>query len=159
MAVLYGREHPGKRGPVTEDLHVGERPLPTPDATSAPFWSAGADGRLLYQQCGTCGANQFYPRPVCISCGATPVWSTASGRGSVHSFTIIRQNHAPPFRDLVPYVVAMIEIDEGVRIMGNIVGCEPESVAVGSSVEVFFRPAAEDVFLPFWQLATESSVD
>jgi uncharacterized protein len=76
----------------------------------------------------------------------------------VYSFTIIRQQHAAPFRDLVPYVVAMIELDEGVRLMGNIVGCAPETVAVGLPVEVFFAPVAEDVALPFWRPADVGSI-
>lgn len=140
------------------DLRAEQRPLPAPDHTSAVFWAACADGRLLYQHCGTCGTDQFYPRPICLSCGATPGWAQSGGRGFVYSYTIVRQQHSVPFRDLVPYVVAMIELDEGVRLMGNVVGCEPEAVTVGMPVEVFFAPAADDVVLPFWRPDDTASI-
>lgn len=143
---------------MTSDLRAEERPLPAPDSTSSPFWAACAQGHLLYQHCGACGADQFYPRPICLICGATPEWATSSGLGVVHSYTVIRQQHSAPFRELVPYVVAMIELDEGVRLMGNVVGCDPESVGIGMPVEVFFAPAAEGVALPFWRPAAEPSV-
>lgn len=140
------------------DLRAAQRPLPAPDHTSAPFWAACAEGRLLYQHCGTCGADQFYPRPLCLSCGNTPGWRPSQGHGFVYSYTIVRQQHAEPFRELVPYVVAMIELDEGVRMMGNVVGCEPEAVTVGMAVEVFFAPAADDVALPFWRPDDTASI-
>jgi len=144
---------------MTSELQAEHRPLPRPDHTSAVFWAGCADGRLLYQHCGTCGADQFYPRPICLACGATPGWATSGGRGRVYSFTIVRQQHAAPFRELVPYVVAMIELDEGVRLMGNVVDCEPESVAVGMPVEVFFAPVEDDLALPFWRPARPTPTD
>ncbi len=81
------------------------KPLPDPDPVAAPFWEAAGEGGLLYQECPACGHRQFYPRAVCTACGAEPRWPTASGRGAVHTYTIVRQYGAPPFRDELPYVV------------------------------------------------------
>ena len=135
------------------DLRAADRPLPRPDLVSEEFWAGCVRGELLIQRCPDCGHRQFYPRATCTECAAAPEWETASGRGTVHTFTVIRQNYAKPFRDLVPYVVAMIELEEGPRMMGNVVGCPVEAVEVGMPVEVRFEPAGEDVSLPFWRPA------
>ena len=127
------------------------RPIPRPDAASAPYWEAAARGELVIQECPECGHRQFYPRTVCTDCGADPGWLTCSGRGAVHTFTVIRQNHAKPFRDELPYVVAVVELDEGPRMMGNVTGCEPDDVRIGMPVEVYFVPADEGVAVPFWR--------
>jgi uncharacterized OB-fold protein len=138
---------------VTDDLRAPDRPLPRPDPVSSAFWEASTRGELVIQRCTACGHRQFYPRAMCTRCAATPEWETTSGRGTVHTFTVIRQNHAKPFRDLLPYVVAMIELDEGPLMMGNVVGCNVDDVTVGMPVEVFFEPAGDDVSLPFWRPA------
>ncbi len=138
---------------MTDDVRAADRPLPRPDPVSAPFWEATTRGELLIQHCPACGHRQFYPRALCTACAATPEWETARGRGTVHTFTVIRQNHATPFRDLLPYVVAMIELDEGPMLMGNVVGCAIDDVTIGMPVEVFFEPAGDDVSLPFWRPA------
>ena len=75
------------------------RPVPRPDAVSAPYWEAAARGELLIQECKSCGHRQFYPRAVCTDCGGDVDWLTCSGRGTVHTFTVIRQNHAKPFKN------------------------------------------------------------
>jgi uncharacterized OB-fold protein len=128
-----------------------KKPLPAPDAVSAPWWAAAAEGRLLYQSCPVCGHRQFYPRPLCTACGADPEWAEASGRGVVHTFTVVRQYGAPPFKDELPYVVAMIELEEGVRMLANVTDCDVESVRVGMAVEAYAVAAADDVGVPFWR--------
>jgi uncharacterized OB-fold protein len=130
-----------------------ERPLPRPDNVTAPYWEAAARGELLIQRCPACGHRQFYPRAVCTACGADPEWQRASGRGTVHTFTIIRQNYAKPFRDELPYVVAMVDLDEGVRIMSNITDCPVEDVRIGLPVEAHFVTAADDIGVPFFRPA------
>ena len=129
-----------------------DRPIPRPDGVNAEYWRAAADGRLLIQRCPACDHRQFYPRAICTSCGATPEWEQASGRGVVHTYTVIRQNHAAPFKDLLPYVVAMIELEEGPLLMGNVVDCDVDDVRIGAPVEVTMRQAAPDVGVPFWRL-------
>jgi hypothetical protein len=127
-----------------------ERPLPRPDNVSKPFWEAASRGELLIQRCPS-GHRQFYPRAVCRVCGDDPEWEQASGRGTVHTYTVIRQNHARPFRDELPYVVAMVDLVEGVRMMGNITGCAPDEVYIGMPVEVRMVQAEPDVGVPFWR--------
>jgi uncharacterized OB-fold protein len=128
-----------------------ERPVPAPDAVNAPYWEAATRGELLIQRCPACGQRQFYPRSLCTACGEKPEWETASGRGTVHTFTVIRQNYSKPFRDLLPYVVAIVELEEGPRMMGNVTGCPAADVHIGMAVEVTFEQAAEDIGVPFWR--------
>ena len=127
------------------------RPLPDGDAVYAPFWAAAAEGRLLYQECPTCGNRQFYPRPLCTACGADPEWAEASGHGTVHTYTVVRQYGAPPFKDELPYVVAVIELDEGVHMVGNVTDCPVDQVYVGMPVSAYAVAAAERVGVPFWR--------
>ena len=138
-------------GNETETDFEWERPVPRKDAVSAPYWEAAARGELLVQECPQCGNRQFYPRAVCTRCGADPGWLTCSGRGTVHTFTVIRQNHAKPFRDELPYVVAIIELDEGPRLMTNLVDCEVDDVRIGLPAEVRFEQADEGVGVPFFR--------
>src|SRR5258708_37916581 len=100
-------------------VHAGERPIPAGGNVVGEFWSAAADGRLLIQRCTACGTRPFYPREVGATCGATPEWEQASGRGVVHTFAIVRQNGAKPFSAELPCVVAIVELEEGPRMMGN----------------------------------------
>jgi len=129
------------------------RPLPALDEAGREFWAAAARGELVVQECPACGHRQFYPRLACTVCGATPGWLACSGRGVVHTFTVIRQNHAKPFRNELPYVVAVVELEEGPRMMGNVVDCPVEDVHIGMPVSVEFRQADEAVGVPFWRPA------
>jgi uncharacterized OB-fold protein len=130
-----------------------ERPLPQKDGVSSPYWEAAGRGELLIQRCPRCGHRQFYPRALCTECGADPEWERASGRGTVHTFTVIRQNHARPFVNELPYVVAMVDLEEGVRMMGNITGCPPEDVRIGMAVEAYMVEAEPDLGVAFWRPA------
>ena len=131
-----------------------DRPAPRPDGVSRPFWEAAGRGELLIQCCPACGHRQFYPRPVCTRCGADPEWEQASGRGVVHTFTVVRQFGGAPFRDLLPYVVAMIELEEGVRMMGNITDCAIEDVEIDMAVEAYAVRTEDGLGIPFWRPAS-----
>jgi uncharacterized OB-fold protein len=130
-----------------------KKPQPQPDRVSAEYWAACARGELMVQQCTDCGTRQFYPRALCTACGGEPAWLTTSGRGTVHTFTVIRQYGMPPFRDELPYVVAMVELPEGPLIMGNVTDCEVDDVHVGLPVEVHFKKIDDEVGIPFWRPA------
>ena len=117
------------------------------------FFESAARGELLYQRCPACGHRQFYPRLLCTACAGTPEWAAASGRGSVHTFTIIRQNGAQPFKDLLPYAVAMVELEEGVRMMGNVTGIPVEQVKIGLRVEAYAVECGDGLAVPFWRPA------
>ncbi len=130
---------------------IGDRPLPNPDHVSKPFWEAAAEGKVLYQECPACGHRQFYPRAMCTDCAATPEWREASGRGVVHTYTVIRQNWAKPFRDELPYVVAMIELDEGVKMMTNLTDVDVDAVEVGMAVEAYTVKVEDGLGVVFWR--------
>ncbi|HZA76679.1 MAG TPA: Zn-ribbon domain-containing OB-fold protein [Acidimicrobiales bacterium] len=130
---------------------LAQRPLPRPDNVSAAYWEAAARGEVLYQECPACGHRQLYPRALCTACAAEPEWRPASGRGTVHTFTIIRQNWAEPFRDLVPYVVAIVELEEGPRMMANITDCPPVEVRIGMPVEAYTIMVEDGLGIPFWR--------
>lgn len=106
---------------------------------SEPFFDATRQQRLLIQKCTGCSEHQFYPRKICIHCGSPDVeWVQASGRGTVHTYTVIHQQGMPGWREQVPYVAAVIDLEEGVRMTSNVVDTDPASVTVGMPVEVTF---------------------
>jgi len=135
------------------EIDLGPRPTPAADDFGAPFWTAAAEGRLLIQHCPACGHRQHYPRALCTECGATPEWEEASGRGTVHTYTVIRQNGAQPFRDELPYVVAVIDLEEGPRMMSNLTGCPPDEVRIGMEVVAYAVLIGEGIALSFWEPA------
>lgn len=130
---------------------VEGRPMPRPDNVSAHFWKSVAGGKLLVQKCPHCEHAQFYPRALCTACGADPEWLEAAGTGKVHTFTVIRQNGMKPFVADVPYVVAIIELPEGVKMMGNVTDCAPETVRVGMDVSWYPVTVNDEIGLPFWR--------
>jgi uncharacterized OB-fold protein len=130
-----------------------EKPIPDGGNVIGEFWQAAAEGRLLIQRCPSCGTRQFYPRLVCVTCGAEPEWEEVSGDGVVHTFTVVRQNGAKPFSAELPYVVAMIELPEGPRMMGNVTGCAVEDVAVGMAVRAYAVRIEDGLAIPFWEPA------
>lgn len=113
------------------------RPVPTP--TSQPFWDALRAERVVIQRCGACGAWVHYPRSRCSHClSADLAFHEVGGRGVVHTFTVSRQATAPPFADEVPQIIAIVELDEGVRLTTTLVEVEPEQVRVGMAVAPVF---------------------
>jgi uncharacterized OB-fold protein len=127
---------------------VAERPYPEPDPETRHFWDALAAGRLDIQRCRSCARHVFYPRAsVCPHCGGLGLdWVTATGRGNVHTFTVVHR--APPgFASEAPYVVALIDLEEGPRMMSRLLGVEPAAVAVGMPVELSI---SGDPLLPYF---------
>ena len=134
---------------LAEDLST----LPKPDTEGEwkAFWDGTARGELLIQRCTACNKTQFYPRAICIHCGGEPDWLTASGHGTIHTFTIVRQNLSPPFKDMLPYVLAIIDLEEGVRMMTNVVECALADVAIGLPVEVHMVEVQGGLWIPYWR--------
>jgi len=125
------------------------RPLPEITAESRPFWEACRRHELLVQRCRACGAVQHYPRGVCAACWSSDLeWRRASGRGTVYTFTVTRRSQAPGFKDTLPYVLAWVELEEGVQVMTNVVDCDPAAVAIGMPVRVVFEDVTPEVSLP-----------
>lgn len=118
----------------------GDLPAPIVNADSAPYWQGAREDRLLLQRCRDCGVLRFFPRYLCTACGSEHVaWAEASGRGTVHSFTIVHRAAFPEFQARTPYVVALIDLEEGPRMMTNIVGRDALKVAIGEAVIVTFE--------------------
>lgn len=116
------------------------KPRPAPSAETRPFWEACARGELLYQYCTACSRAQFYPRAHCAACQAPrPEWRRSAGLGSVYSHTTVHRAPTPAFKPMVPYVIALVDLDEGFRMMMNVLDCEPSTVAIGARVRVVFR--------------------
>ena len=128
------------------------RLLPEPNEDSQPFWDALKSHRLDLQTCADCGAVRHYPRPVCPACHSMAVtWTTASGHGTVHSWTVSHQAFHPAFADSLPLVLAIVDLDEGVRMNCRLDGVAPDEIEVGLSVEVTFEDVSEDLTLPIFR--------
>jgi uncharacterized OB-fold protein len=122
------------------------KPIPTPTLETRPYWEGCKRHELRIQKCAACGHYQFLPRIYCTECFSDRVdWVKASGRAKVLSFTIVRRPVSPAFKDEVPYVVALVTLDEGPTMMTNIVGCAPETVEIGMPVEVAFEHWTDEI--------------
>ncbi len=128
--------------------------LPTIEPESQPFWDAAKEGRLMIQRCDACGAAQHYPRPFCGSCWSDQVrWEEASGRGTLYTYSTVYVNDLPPFGDRLPYVAAAVDLEEGPRLMTNIVGVDPSELRVGMAVQVDFQPLTDEITAPVFRPA------
>ncbi len=126
-----------------------KKPLPRIDEESKGFWEACQRHELYVQKCRACGTFRYYPRAVCPACLSSDTqWVLSSGRGTVYTYTVTYQNLAPGFRDELPYVLAYVELEEGVRMLTNIVGCAAEDVSIGMPVEVSFEDINGGIALP-----------
>jgi uncharacterized OB-fold protein len=126
-----------------------KKPLPRIDEESKGFWEACQRHELYVQQCGACAARRYYPRALCPACLSDDTrWVLSSGKGTVYTYTVTYQNQSPGFRDELPYVLAYVELEDGVRMLTNIVGCAPEAVRIGMPVEVCFDDVTPEVTLP-----------
>lgn len=129
----------------------GAKPLPKPNAVTRHFWVACAEGRMEFQHCPRCGHDQFPPRISCTRChGGGLEWRPASGRGTVFSFTIVHRAPTDAFKADVPYALAIVELEEGVRAMMNVRAADLSAVAIGAPVDIVFEPT-EDGFPPLPQ--------
>ena len=128
--------------------------LPTPDDHTQAFWDAARRGTLLIKRCSACGRAHYYPRPFCPYCWSLEVsWETAGGGGTLYTYSVVHQNDLPPINERVPYVAAVVELDEGPRMMTNIVDCDIDALRVGMAVEVHFRVISDDVAIPVFRPA------
>ena len=133
-----------------------KRPLPNlKEHDTREFWQATKDGKLTYQKCVDCGTVVFYPRHHCTAClGSNLSWHTASGRGTVYSFSVVRKAEHPFFRGQVPYAVAWIDLDEGPRLLSNVIGVDDPAndITVGQRVMVEWE-IHDDLALPLFRPA------
>jgi uncharacterized OB-fold protein len=122
-----------------------------PDGWTRPFWTAAAERRLVCQRCAACGAFRMPPAPFCPACQSqADEWTELSGRGTVYTFTVVRQSSIPQLVNAVPYVIAIVELAEAKNLLltTNLVETEPERVHIGMPVEVVWDETAPGVVIP-----------
>jgi len=125
------------------------KPVPVVNTWAQPFWDAARQERLILQKCISCGEHIFYPRIACPHCAADNLeWVEVSGKGTVYSFTVVEANAPSAFLDDMPYVVAVIRLQEGVQMLSNVIGCDPHSVVCDMPVEVAFEKLNDEFTLP-----------
>ena len=126
------------------------KPLPYPDPESRPFWEGARNHKLLIVRCRSCGTHRFPPTSFCAKCSSPDHdWVEASGKAKVFSWIVVR--HPVPkevFAADVPYVVALVDLAEGVRMSTNIIGCKPEDVTADMAVAVSYRDVTPEISLP-----------
>jgi uncharacterized OB-fold protein len=110
--------------------------LPLVDADSKPFWDALERGALVLPECVACRRVHYYPRLLCPFCWEPVQWLELSGRGEVFATTVVRRIGLEPFRDRTPYDLSLVELEEGPRLLTNVVGTDPDRVAIGCAVEL-----------------------
>ena len=126
-----------------------KKPLPTPDTDSAAFWSGLKEGKLLLQHCLDCGHVQYYQQSLCRRCGGERLeHRAASGRGKVHSFSVVYRAPGPAFKRDVPYAVLLVDLEEGPRMISSLVGAKPESVTFDMPVQLVCEKASDEITLP-----------
>jgi len=128
---------------------VSGKHLPPVNAESAPFWDACRAGELHLQRCAACSRWQFYPRLLCTACGGRELaWQQASGKARLATFTIVRRAVSAAYEDDVPYVVALVKLEEGPTMMSNVVDCDPEALEIGMPLEVTFEAYTDEITVP-----------
>lgn len=134
---------------MTEAAATYNAPFPVPDFESLPYWQGLRDHKLMLQRCRSSGRHQFPPTTFCPGSLETPEWVQASGRGILFSWIVVR--HPVPrdvYADLVPYVVALVELDEGCRMPANLVGVAPKDIVAGMPVAIVYRDVTGEITLP-----------
>jgi len=126
--------------------------IPQANLDTKPFWDGCAEGKLLLQRCSGCRAYRHPPAPICPNClSEDHDWVPASGRGAVYTFVVVREARAKGWDKMVPYVLAVVELEEGPRMLTNLANVAPEKVAIGMPVEVAFAALDGTTQLPLFQ--------
>lgn len=125
------------------------KPLPKINSDNAPFWKGCKNHELTFQKCTACGHVRWPAAIICPNCHSTDTeWIVAKGRGTVYTFSVYHMVYHPGFSDEIPYVTAIVELDEGPHLLTNIVDCPPEKVTCGMDVEVFWDDITPTITLP-----------
>lgn len=130
---------------------IKDKPLPVLDDLTRPFWEGAKEGKFMIQRCVDCGTHNFYPKPWCIECGSRNLrWVQASGKGTIYSFTVSRSvaMNYPGWAAELPVVLALVDLEEGVRLYAQITDCAPEGVYIGMPVQAWIADLIEDMKIP-----------
>lgn len=122
-----------------------QHPLPNASWETRGYWEGAGRGEIVLQRCRSCGTVQHKPRGVCATCLSGDIEHfAASGQGTIYTFTVTNQNMAKGFAEACPYVMAYVTLDEGPRVLTNIVGCDPDTVIIGMKVTADFATQERD---------------
>jgi hypothetical protein len=125
------------------------KPLPQPNADTKPFWDGCKEHQLRFQKCRNCGHLRWPPSIICPICYSPETeWTVASGKGKIYTFAIYHHAYDKTFENDLPYVVALVELEEGPHILTNIVGCSPSEVQCDMPVEVTWEDVTKQFSLP-----------
>jgi len=130
------------------------KPLPKITWETREFWEGCKRHELLIQRCKDCGTYRHYPRPICPNCSSWNVeWAKISGKGKVYTYIVAHRPFHPGFVDDAPYAVVVVELEDGVRLVSNIIDRKPEDIYIGMPVEVVFDDVTEGITLPRFRSA------
>lgn len=128
-------------------------PLPEITTVSEPFYKAAKDRRLLIQRCKECNNDIYYPKSVCPHCWSNNLeWYASKGKGKLYSYTIVHAGAPEEFKEAIPYVIGVIDLDEGVRMISWIVECNHKDIKCDADVEVVFKDLNQEFALPMFRL-------
>jgi hypothetical protein len=130
-----------------------ERPVPQPTSVTQQYWDSVNGEALKIPYCLDCGSPHFYPHALCVSCMSPNLqYRPVSGLGTVYTYTVIRSPQ-PAFKGMEPYVVANVELDEGVRMMANVLTDDPDSIRIGTKVRLVYQQVSPDLKMPQFEKA------
>jgi uncharacterized OB-fold protein len=136
---------------------VADLPKPIPEPDTEPFWAALKDGELRIQRCGACGTMRHPPRPMCANCNSFDVeWVAVEGTGTVFSYIVSHQAVHPALVDRVPFGTVVVELDEGPRLVSNLVGVPPAELSIGTRVRVVPTRLDDEITLPLFELIADA---
>ena len=136
-------------------MDTPQKPVPIVNPWVKPFWDAAREEKLIIQKCQDCNHHIFYPRIACPHCFSDKVeWVEASGKGTVYSFTVVTNNAPSAFIADMPFVIAIVKLEEGVQMLSNIIKCDPGDVVCDMPVEVTFEKLDDEFTLPKFRPAT-----
>lgn len=125
------------------------KPLPVIDVWNKPFWEGTKEHKLMVQKCNECGLLRFPPGPTCPSCLSTQnKWVQLNGHGIVRSWIVFNYLYYKGFADELPYNVATVELDEGIKLITNLVGVENDQISTGMAVKVVYEDVTDEITLP-----------
>jgi uncharacterized protein len=133
----------------TEVVRKPRFDLPTIELETKAFWDGASAGKLLLGRCSACNQPHYYPRPFCPNCWSEDVTlKAASGRATLYTYSVVYLNDMPPFNERLPYVAAVVELEEGVRVSTNVVDCEFPQLRIGMPLTAIFREITDGVSIP-----------
>jgi uncharacterized protein len=125
--------------------------LPTIEDDTRPFWDAAREGRFLVRRCNVCHDIHHYPRSFCPTCWSDDVeWLEASGRATLYTWSTVFMNDLPPFNERLPYIAAVVDLEEGPRVMTTLLDCDGAGLSIGMALKVRYDAITEDITAPFF---------